>query len=100
MRYLSLLALAVSLPALAQVGNLQLSTANLSFSAVSGNIIPQSQIVGVTSTGASLPVNLSVRYFTTTEGWLSATADMLTTPSNVTVTVNSCLLYTSPSPRD
>jgi len=92
MRYLSLLALAVSLPALAQVGNLQLSTANLSFSAVSGNIIPQSQIVGVTSTGASLPVNLSVRYFTTTEGWLSATADMLTTPSNVTVTVNSASL--------
>ena len=82
LRYFSFLAIAVSLPALAQVGNLQLSTSVLNFSAISGSSLPQSQIFGVSSTGAALPVNLSVRYFT-------ATADGPTTPSNVTVTVNS-----------
>ena len=92
MRYLSLLAVAVSLPALAQVGNLQLSTAALSFSAISGNNLPQSQIVGVTSTGVARPFTTSVRYFTNTEGWLSVAADMPTTPSNITVTVNTASL--------
>jgi len=89
MRLLSLFAIAVSLPAFAQVGNLQLSTAVLNFSATTGNTLPQSQIVGLSSTGAALPVNISVRYFTATEGWLAATADSAATPANVTVTVNS-----------
>ena len=89
MRLLSLFSLAVSLPALAQVGNLQLSTSALSFSATVGNTVPQSQIVGASSTGAPRPVNVSVRYFTPTEGWLSATADHPITPANITVTVNS-----------
>ena len=79
----------MSLPALAQVGNLQLSTSVLTFSAISGSSLPQSQSFGVASTGAALPVKFSVRYFTTTEGWLSATAAGPITPSNITVTVNS-----------
>lgn len=89
MRILWLAAFAASLPALAQVGNLQLSANTLNFSAVTGNSLPQSQVVGVTSTGVSLPISTSVRYFTTTEGWLSASADRTATPSNLTVTVNS-----------
>jgi len=88
-RLLSLLPLAVSLPALAQVGNLQLSTNAMNFSAITGNNLPQSQILGVTSTGVSLPITVSVRYFTAVEGWLSATPDRNNTPSNVTVTVNA-----------
>lgn len=87
MRTLSLFALVLSLPAFGQVGNLQVSASALNFTALSGAALPQSQVVGVTSTGVSLPINLSVRYFTTTEGWLSATADRASTPGNVTVTV-------------
>ncbi len=87
MRTLSLFALALSLPAFGQVGNLQVSASALNFTALSGAALPQSQVIGVTSTGVSLPINLSVRYFTTTEGWLSATADRAATPGNVTVTV-------------
>ncbi len=89
MRLLSLLIAATSAVVWSQVGNLQLSTASMNFSAVAGVSLPQSQLVGVTSTGVSLPINVSVRYFTATEGWLSATADRPSTPSNVTVTVNS-----------
>lgn len=89
MRLLSLLIAATSAVAWSQVGNLQLSTASMNFSAVAGVSLPQSQLVGVTSTGVSLPIAVSVRYFTATEGWLSATADRPSTPSNVTVTVNS-----------
>ncbi|MFN0105838.1 MAG: BACON domain-containing protein [Bryobacteraceae bacterium] len=89
MRLLSLLALVASLPSIGQVGNLQLSTASLNFSTVTGSTLPQSQIVGVTSTGVALPVNVSVRYFTATEGWLSATSDSANTPASVTITVNA-----------
>lgn len=87
MRTLSLFALALSLPAFAQVGNLQVSANALNFTALSGAALPQSQVVGVTSTGASLPINLSVRYLTATEGWLSASSDRPSTPGNVTITV-------------
>lgn len=87
MRTLSLFALALSLPAFGQVGNLQVSASALNFTALSGAALPQSQVIGVTSTGVSLPINLSIRYFTPTEGWLSATADRAATPGNVTVTV-------------
>ena len=58
MRTLPLLALAVSLPAFAQVGNLQLSTAAINFSAVTGISLPQSQIFGVTSSNAGLEVTI------------------------------------------
>lgn len=70
----------MSVPALAQVG-----ASVLNLSAISGSSLPQSQIFGVSSTGAALPVKFSVRYFTTTEGWLSATADGPIRPSNITV---------------
>ena len=92
MRFLAVLSLAAALPALAQVGNLQLSTNVLNFSAIAGTSLPQSQIFGVTSSGVSLPINLSVRYFTATEGWLTATADRANTAANVTVTVNTASL--------
>ncbi len=88
MRIYTLLALATAIPLFGQVGNLQLSTAGMNFSATTGFGLPQSQLVGVTSTGASLPITVSTRYFTATEGWLSATADRNSTPANVTVTVN------------
>ncbi len=64
MRYFSFLAIAVSLPALAQVGNLQLNTSVLNFSAISGSSLPQSQIFGVSSTGAEpiTPSNITVNF--------------------------------------
>jgi uncharacterized protein (TIGR03437 family) len=89
MRFLAVLSLAAAFPALAQVGNLQLSATGLNFSAIAGASLPQSQIFGVTSSGVTLPVSLSVRYLTATDGWLTATADRPSTPANVTATVNS-----------
>jgi uncharacterized protein (TIGR03437 family) len=72
----------------AQVGNLQLSTAALSFTAQSGTSLPQTQVFGASSTGAVLPVNVSVRYFSGADSWLSASASTASTPSTVTVTAN------------
>ena len=39
---------AMALPAMAQVGNLQLSTNGVNFTSAVGNTLPQTQIVGVT----------------------------------------------------
>ncbi|MBI2688570.1 MAG: hypothetical protein HYX27_19890 [Acidobacteria bacterium] len=93
MRILPLVAaLLATLPAAAQVGNLQISANSVNFSSTAGNSTPQTQVVGVSSTGAALPINLSIRYFTTTEGWLTATQDSAVTPSNVTITANAATL--------
>ncbi|HEU0122877.1 MAG TPA: hypothetical protein VFQ91_20260 [Bryobacteraceae bacterium] len=89
MRNLPVLALALALPLLAQVGNLQLSKNSVEFSAPAAGSLPQSQIVGVTSTGAALPVSTSTRYFTAAEGWITTELSSGVTPSNLTITVNS-----------
>jgi len=88
MRYLCALVLALSSSVFAQVGNLQLSTNTVNFAAGVGSTLTQSQVVGVTSTGAARPFEVSVRYFAGQEGWLEASANAATTPANLTITVN------------
>jgi uncharacterized protein (TIGR03437 family) len=87
-RFFTLAAMAAGLTVFGQVGNLGLSTNTLNFSAVAGTSLPQSQVVGVTSTGAALPLMVSTRYLTAAEGWLTATLSGSTTPANMTVTAN------------
>jgi len=77
---------AVALPALAQVGNLQLSSNAVAFTAQTGATLPQTQTVGASSTGAALPLNVSVRYLSATEGWLAASASASSTPATITIT--------------
>ena len=74
--------------AFSQANNLLVSSSTLSFSALSGDTLPQQQFLAVSSATGSLPVTAAVRYFSATEGWLSVSPSTGSTPLTLTVTVN------------
>ena len=83
------LAVAISTSsAVAQVNNLLVSSTNMAFTATTGSIVPQAQLLSVSSSAQSLAVNTGIRYLSATDGWLSISAATGNTPFTLTITTN------------